>query len=140
MSLQTALVAIKTANTTLNTLIGTRFHPDKLPQEVVMPCVRFEEISRNELDWTFARRPQLVRIRVQLDGYAESSALRTTLRAAVMGCFLPATRISGTYGGETVLDIRTEGGLSEVEMLDTETEAYRFTRDLIIEFRFSESL
>jgi hypothetical protein len=46
MSLQTALVAIKSANSTLNSLIGTRFSPDILPQEVTLPAVTFQIISR----------------------------------------------------------------------------------------------
>ena len=140
MSLQTALVAIKSANATLNNLIGTRSHPNVLPQGVTLPAVRFQEISRVFPDYAFAGRPQLANIRVQIDGYAATSALRTTLRTALFGCFLPATRLSGSYGGETLLDLRVIDGHDDVEMLDTTTEAYRVRMDLICDFQWSTTL
>lgn len=137
MSIQTALVAIKTANSTLNTLIGTRFHPDKLPQKVTLPCVRFQVISRPRPDYTFQGRPSLSNPRVQLDGYAASSVDRTTLRSALIGCFLPTTRVNGSYGGETIFDIRIDNEQEGEEMLNTNTEAFRISMDLIIDMRES---
>ncbi len=135
MSIQTALVAIKTADSTLNTLIATRFHPDVLPQNVTLPALTFQVISRIRPDYAFQGRPELSNIRVQLDGYAATSVLRTTLRAALIGCFLPTTRVAGSYGGETILDIRIVNEREGLEQLDLETQAYRISFDLIVDIR-----
>lgn len=132
MSVQTALVAIKTANSTLNTLISTRFNPDVLPQNVTLPAVTFQVISRTR-EHAFQGRPHLSNVRVQLDGYAATSALRTTLRSALIAAFLPTTRVSGSWGGETLFDIRFENEIEGTDMLDTQTQAYRITIDLIVD-------
>lgn len=139
MSLQTALVAVKTANSTLNTLVGTRFHPDKLPQKTqgqtwaqYLPIVRFQVISRTR-SYPFGRRASLSHARVQLDGYAATEAARTTLRAALISAFLPTTRVSGSYGGETLQDIRFDNEREGVDMLDTDTAAYRISIDTIVD-------
>lgn len=140
MSLQTALTALKTANAALHALIGQNFTPDIFPQEIEMPAARFIQISKVERDYTFAGRPQLCTIRVQVDGIAPTSAERTTLREAIINCFLPVTRVSGVYGGETILDIRTDGAITAVDRLDSEHEAYRATLDFICDFRWSAAL
>jgi len=137
MSLHAALVAIKTADSTLNTLISTRFHPDVLPQEVTLPAVRYQVISRSRPDYAFQGRPHLSNPRVQLDGYAATSALRTTLRSALIGAFLPTTRVAGSYGGETILDIRIDNEREGLEMLDTGTQSFRISMDLIVDMRES---
>jgi hypothetical protein len=132
MSVQTAMVAIKTANSTLNTLIGTRFHPDALPQNVTLPAVTFQVISRTR-EHAFQGRPHLSNTRVQVDGYAATSAARTTLRSALIGAFLPTTRVNGSWGGETLFDIRIENEIEGIEQMDTQTQAYRITMDLIVD-------
>lgn len=140
MSIGTALVAIKTANGTLNSLIGVKFYPDVLPQDVELPAVRFQEISRTTSDYTMSGRPQTATIRIQLDAYATSAALRTTLRAALNEAFLPDPRVSGAWGGETLFDIRPDGGGSMVEMLGTLAQAYRQRFDLICDCAWSTTL
>lgn len=129
MSIQTALVAIKTANSTLNTLIGSRFHPDALPQGITLPAVRFQVISRPNMK---AMNPTIVNYhaRVQMDGYEASSSLRTTLRNALKGCFFG---YSGAIGGETVKSILLEDEREDIEMLDTQTQAYRVSLDFIVD-------
>lgn len=140
MSLATALVAIKTGNATLNTLISTRFHPDVLPQGVTLPAVRFQMISRVQPDYSFQGRPDLANVRVQLDGYAATEVARAALRAAMLGAFVPvSTRVEGSYGSETILDIRIEGEREGLEMLDTNTQARRISMDLIVNMRESQS-
>ncbi len=128
MSIQTALVAIKTANPTLNTLVGTRFSPDVMPQGVTLPAVTFQVISRPNSN---SMGPNIVnyRPRVQMDGYASSSALRTTLRSAMVGAFYG---YSGVIGGETIKSILIDNETEMVEQLDTQTQAYRISIDWII--------
>jgi len=130
VSIQTALVAIKTANSTLNTLISTRFHPDALPQGVTLPAVSFQVISRPNYN---AMGPTLVdyHARVQMDGYASSSINRTTLRSAMVGAFYG---FSGSAGGETIKAILIDNEGEDIEMLDTNTQAYRIRIDFTIDF------
>lgn len=129
MSIQAALVAIKSANATLNTLVGTRFNPDVLPQGTTLPAVTFQVISRPNAN---AMGPLIVNShpRVQMDGYAASSALRTTLRSALVGAFYG---YSGSIGGETVKSMVIDNELEGVEMLDTQTQAYRITIDWMMD-------
>ena len=123
MSLHTALVAIKTANSTLNTLIWTRFHPDILPQNVTLPAVTFQDISRTRDDTWGVALPPLSHPSVLMKGYAATSALRSTLASALRAAFTSAT--SQTAGGHTVEGMTLENELSGgVELLGTSTEAY----------------
>lgn len=129
MSVQTALVAIKTANSTLNTLVSTRFHPDKMPQKVVFPAVCFQVISRPNTN-AFGPAIANYRPRVQMDGYTTTSALRTALRTALVNAFYG---YSGTIGGETIKSILIDNERETVEMFDTETEAYRISIDFRVD-------
>src|SRR5437868_3700524 len=99
MSYKTALVALKTANMALNTLVGVRFYANWLPQNVAMPCVKFQKISAVTDD---AMGPAIVnnKLRIQMDGYVK--AVRSggtitidTLRDALIGTFYG---YSGTIG------------------------------------------
>ena len=140
MSLQTAIVAVKAADTALTALVGSHFNPDVFPQEVEMPAVRFTQISKVDQDYCFAGRPQVTSIRVQMDGIAASSTERTSLRTALLNCFLPASRVSGSYGGEYIFDIRMDNAIGTVDRLDNESEAWRTTMDFICDFRWSAAL
>lgn len=140
MSFQAAMVALKTANSALNTMIGTRFTPNVFPQEVERPAARFRKVSKVDRDYAFAGRPSLTTIRVQIDTIAATSIERTELREAFMNCFVPTTRVNGSYGGETILDIRSDFALDDVDHLDNDNEAYRDTLDFICDFRWSAAL
>lgn len=138
MSLQAALVTIKTADSALNTLIGTRFHPDALPQDVTLPCVTFQVISRIDADETFNSDPTFTLARVQMDGYAATSVLRSALRTALLNCFL-MTEASGQNGtsmisGKRVQRIRKPRESESTEMLDTNTQAYRISIDFLVPY------
>ena len=129
MSVATALVAIKTANATLNALVGTRFNPDVLPQGVALPAVRFQQISKPNSN---AMGPRIVNYhpRVQMDGYAASPVLRSALRLAMVNAFYG---YSGTIGGETIKSILIDNERDDVEMLDTNTQAFRVGIDFIVD-------
>jgi hypothetical protein len=137
VSLQTALVAIKTANSALNTLVGTRFHPDGLPQNIAMPAVCFREISRirqEGMGYVVANR----RPRVQMDGYVKSTRSGgttsvETMRDALIAAFYG---YSGTIGGETIKAIRIDNEIRNpagFEMVDQNTEADRIMIDFIVD-------
>lgn len=129
MSLENALVAIKSANSTLNALIGTRFYPDVCPQQFAMPAVRFQEISYVPSD---AMTPVIVNnhYRVQMDGYAATSILRAALRDALVSAFYG---YSGSIGGETVKAILIDSERKFVEDLDTEAQSYVVSVDFKVD-------
>ena len=124
-----AVVAIKTANTALNTLIGTRFYPDAMPQGVTLPAVRYQVISLVTDD---AMTPTIVnrKNRVQMDCYASTSVLRAALRAAVETAFYG---YSGSIGGETVKSILIDNEREGIELLDSNTQAYRASIDFKVD-------
>ena len=132
MSIETALVAIKTADTTLNELVGTRFHPDGLPQHVAFPCVKFKVIARVPVDRTFNSRVQITEARVQVDGYAASAAGRSALRVAIWDCY---ELFRGPIGGEVIENIWISLERQGLEMQDTETAAYHIGIDLMVDIR-----
>lgn len=134
MSVQTALVAIKTAHNGLNTLVGTRFHPDKWEQGSALPAIVFQVVDRVERSYTFGVVPDILQYRVQVDGYAATAALRTALTVQMRSAF---NRTRGTYGGETIIDIRIEGERESVEMLDQQSQARRISMDLLIDIQGS---
>jgi hypothetical protein len=131
MSLQTALVAIKTANATLNSLIGVRFYPDEFPEAIVFPAVKFWVVGRVPKDDTFNTNPTFTEARVQMDGVADSSVNRSALRSALLGCFLGH---SSTQGGKRVQWIRLARESESKEMLNTNIAAYRITIDFMVPF------
>lgn len=123
MSLNTALVALKTANSTLNTLVGERFCPDVLPQGVTFPAVRFQELNRQRPYTWGVPLPPLCQSIVLMAAYASSPAARSTLADAIRAVFTSVT--SQTAGGETVTGMMIDNEFSGgVEMLDTNVEAY----------------
>lgn len=123
MSVAAALVAIKTGNSALNTLIGARFHPDAAPQNIPLPFVVFTGETRlREKTWGVAL-PPLSHQTVMMKCYAATSALRSSLAAAVLTAFCSTT--SQAAGGVTVQGIEIDAQLSGgVEKLDTNTQAY----------------
>lgn len=135
MSVQTALVAIKTADATLNSLIGTRFHPDALPQTIVLPAIRFQVISRPR-SYTFCQVAPLQHVRVQFDCYVKSartggpSGGRETLADAVRSCFIRATPT--TAGGEVVQGMLIDNESEDIETLGTSIEADHVRIDVIV--------
>jgi hypothetical protein len=130
MSVQTAMVAVKSANATLQALVGTRFHPDEAEQNTALPNVVFQEIVTT---WTYAFGgiSQMTHCHIQIDGYATTSANRTILSEAIMGAF---DRTQGTFGGETVQDIKLLARRKTKEMTNTNTAAYRVTFDFMVDF------
>jgi len=135
MSLQTALVAMKTANSTLNTLVGTRFHPDALPQAVTLPAIRFQEISKVPA-YTYGLASPLWRIGVQMDGYVQSArsggtaGARATLETAIRGCFTQSSSL--TIGGETLQGVYVDSEAEDIEMLDANSEADHVRTTLVV--------
>lgn len=129
MSVGTALVAMKTANSTLSTLVGTKFSPDVAPQNVTLPYITFQMISSPKDN---AMGPNIVnhKPRVQMDCYAASAALRTALRTAVINAFYGQ---SGAWGGETIRSMVIDNEREDVQMLDTSTQAYHLAIDWLIQ-------
>jgi hypothetical protein len=66
-----------------------------------------------------------------MDGYAATSALRTTLRSAMVGAFYGyySTSIGGEFIKAILIDNEREG----VEMIDTDMQAYRISIDFRVD-------
>ena len=130
MSLSSALVAIKSANSALNTLIGDRFNPNIRPQESASPSVRYTVISKTNAN---AMSPVIVnyRARVQMDCYASTSVNRSSLRSAVVTAFYG---YAGVIGGETIRSILIDHELEGVESVGQVAEIFVSTIDFIVDF------
>lgn len=123
MSLNTALVTMKTNNMALNTLVGTRFHPNVAPQGTALPFIVYDVHTRLPEKTFGVPIPRLSHATVVLKCYAATSVLRSALVAAALAAFCtytPATVSSLDFDG-IELDNEIDGG---TEMLDTNTEAY----------------
>ena len=96
MSLATALVALKTADATLNTLISTRFSPDVTTQGQTLPFVVFQEVSRTRVKTWGVALPPLFHSTVLLKCYAATEVLRAALVTAVLDAFCSTTAVTKT--------------------------------------------
>ena len=123
MSVAAALLAIKTADTPLNTLVSTRFTPDVASQGVTLPFVVFTCEARGRYKSWGVDLPPLSSQTVMMRCYAATSILRTTLVARVLAAFCTTT--SQTIGGVTIQGIEIDNQMSGgIEQLGTNTQAY----------------
>ena len=123
MSVAAYLVSTKTNNSALNTLIGTRFHPDVAPQGQTLPFVVFTCETRQRYKTWGVALPALSSQTVMMKCYAATSVLRSALASAVLTAFCSVT--SSTAGSVTVQGVEIDNQLSGgTEQLDTSTEAY----------------
>jgi hypothetical protein len=122
MSLYSGLVAIKSANSTLNALVASRFYPDVAPQEAELPYIVFQEISRTRDKTWGVPLPALSHTTVMMKCYAATSIARGALVSAVLNAFCSTTQ--QTIGGATIPGIEIDNEIGGgTEMLDTEIEA-----------------
>lgn len=129
MSLHSAILAIKDANTTLNALVGQRFSWDELKQGTALPCIRLQVVSRIDNDKVFNSNPTFSTARVQMDCYAATSIKRTALRDAVIGAF---QGYSGTIDNEVIQRIRKASERETKDLINTNVEAYRISIDFMV--------
>lgn len=129
MSLEAALVTIKSGNNTLNTLIGTRFSPETLGERPTLPAVVYQLISRPR-EYAMGVPALLAHARVQMDGYAATASARVTLSDAIRKCF---DRYKGTASSTVIQDIRIDNEFETIENENTEAQAYRVSFDFIID-------
>lgn len=88
MSVTTDLVNVIRALPTLTALVGERFYPLTLPQNVVLPAIRYQQISEPP-ELTHSGPADISRPRIQLtihaSTYATAAAIGAALRAALHG-------------------------------------------------------
>ncbi len=134
------MVAIEAANSALHTLLngtisstssgtGDRFFTDKMPQNVLLPAVRFQVISSVKEN-VFTPLIANHRNRVQMDGYEATATLRSALRTAIVNAFYG---YSGTIGGETVKSILIDNEMEGEELLETNAQVFRTTIDFMVD-------
>lgn len=82
--IEALLVARLTGDSGVSELAGSRVHPDRLPQDVAYPAIRYLVLDRVEvLAKPNRATPRIVRARVQVDVYAPTYAGAKALGAAV---------------------------------------------------------
>jgi hypothetical protein len=99
MSVQTAVITILEANSTVTTLLGTRIYPGILPVAPTLPAMRFNKVAGSGGTTT---GPDLVMSRLQFDIYAYTSL---ESEAAAKAVYNALRRWSGTSDGLNISDI-----------------------------------
>lgn len=125
-SLEEAVVSRAVAHTGLNDLISGRIYASMSIQDPTLPYLTFQRISATR-NRTFGKRAQLVHARVQIDAFAASPESLVTLVAQVEEAF-----DNTTFG--IVVDSALENELSDIDMLDTETQTARQTLDFVMTY------
>lgn len=103
----------------LAALIGTRIHPDTLPQEEPLPAIVYQRISTVH-HHTHDGPSKLAAPRFQLTVWAETSK---AARAVARQIFLALEGFKGTVSG-----VRIDAGLIDNELTDRDPETEEFRR------------
>lgn len=140
MSIQAAVVALKTADTPMVAMFGARFYENWIPQNMLAgatyyPLAKYQVISRtNDVAFT----PVIVnyKTRIQIDIYVKSvrSGGLITADAARNVVFAAFFGKSGTYGGETIKAVLLDSEDVDLYMADTNAEADHVRMDFMIQF------
>lgn len=132
MGIEAAIYSRATTHAGLAALIGTRCHPEVLPQQSVLPAITYQRISTPRRH-TMGVVPPMAHPRFQFDCFAATYLDVTTLAAQVRAAF---SRWSGTVGGVEVLDARLDNEIDHPPaLLGTSTEMRRVSLDFIIDHR-----
>ena len=86
MTIETEVRAYVIAGTTVAGLIGTRMYPNKLPQGVTLPAVRYQLIAQTRLrnlGGGAGRATPVLQIDCFADGYVAAKALAAAVRARI---------------------------------------------------------
>lgn len=125
MSLLTDLRSFLLADSTISSLIGSRFYPGELPQDATLPAIVYSTIS--------GYRPQsqegpsgIVRLRIQIDCWAETYAGAEALAEAVR------LRLNGYRGSAGSGEIKGAFFDSERDLSDSETDRKARSVDYMI--------
>lgn len=120
--IESALLALLTANAGVAALAGTRIYAVQLPQQPTLPAVTYELVS-DRRQGTFtgpAGLPgSLFRVHSWAAGYAAAKALANAVRAALDG-------YQGTVGGETIQAAILEG---QTDIYEPEVAIWRTVGD-----------
>jgi len=111
----------------LNTLIGTRFFPMKLPQNPTYPACTYNRISSEHIR-AMGADPGLARVRIQIDCWETQYSLVKVLQRQVRLAF---ERWSGTHAGVTVDDSLIE---TTFDNYDEDTNIYQVSIDFDVIF------
>lgn len=98
MSVESAIVALLTADVTLSALVGTRVYPLMAPGDADLPLLVYAEASEVPV-WSLARRLSLTAWRVRFDAYAESYASAKAVKDALLDVL---DGYAATTGGVTI--------------------------------------
>jgi len=118
VTIEEALVAYLLANGGVSTLIGTRCHPQKLPERPTYPALRYTQLD-GPRDMHMQGASGHATPRYQLDAfattYAQAKALAKAVRLALNG-------FSGTMGGAGGVEVDAVFLVDERDLYDDDTE------------------
>jgi Protein of unknown function (DUF3168) len=124
MSLGESLFSYLVAQPAVNTLLGTRIRPLRLPQQPTLPAATYQMVSRSPVHVRPGLVKPVVMVRVQIDVYTQSYS-----QAYSVAQVLKAALYDFQAGSPWVYDAKIEG---EQDFMEAEIEQYRRSLDVII--------
>ena len=114
--IEDGLYTILKDNETIAALVGARIWPNRLPQGVVLPAVRYRRISAVAVGNSHDGQSDLTRARFEFAAHADSY---DEARAVVAGIMARLKDFQGTLGGQQVygtwIDNDIDGWMSDTQ-------------------------
>ena len=126
-SIETAIIAIFLASTTLTALCGMRIYPMILPDDCQYPAISYQRISETP-DYTLDGPGTFDEVRLQIDCWAET-ALQTRALADVIRTSIDG--LSGTCSGLTIWNAMRDNAQ---DFYEPDHRLYRHSVDYRIQF------
>ena len=98
MSVESAIVALLTADVTLAALVGTRVYPLMAPGDADLPLLVYQEVAETPVR-SLTRRLALTAWRVRFDAFAESYSSAKAVKNALLDVL---DGYEGTTGGMVI--------------------------------------
>lgn len=122
------LRAFLMADDTISGLVGSRVYPNKLPENVAYPAIRYEQVSgvrEYHLRGPSGRARPRISINAWATKYEDARGLADAIRRRLNG-------YAGTLGETEVGSIKLE---SEIDFFEDEVKVHRVAQDYMISFK-----
>lgn len=121
------------ADAAVAAIVGTRIHPQVIPQRIPagvprVPAVVYS-VSGVQRGVAYCGTDRLVRAAVAIDAYAQGYDAARALAAAVRTALVD---FSGTMGTSTTVPVRTANIETEIDLMDIEPGLYRVSQQWAI--------
>jgi hypothetical protein len=133
LSIEEGLRAHLIADGTVNGIVGSKIHPNMIPQDGTLPALVYTQISSNrELD--IAGPQSFMQVRIQVDcwhnSYSGVKALADAVRVSLNGVGIASPRLLGTEPVQLVF-LENDNDLSDFE---GDRRDYRVSQDWAITY------